>query len=125
MISKNLKNIGAITVILLLLDFIFISMMRPIFEIQVADVQRVALQVRPLGGILCYILLVLGLYYFIVREHRPIFDAFLLGLVIYGVYEGTTYALFKRWQLRTVIIDTLWGGILFVLTTLLTYKLVK
>jgi uncharacterized membrane protein len=123
--SKILKNITAITVILLALDFVYITLNRNMFEVQVADVQRVSLQMRPFGGVLSYIMLVIGLYYFIVREHRAIFDAFLLGLVIYGVYEGTTYALFKKWKLNIVFMDTLWGGILFALTTFITYKVVK
>jgi uncharacterized membrane protein len=122
--SKIIKNIAAITVVLLALDFIYISVIRNMFEIQIADVQRVALQVRPLGAVLCYLLLVIGLYYFIVREHRPVFDAFLLGLVIYGVYETTSYALLKKWRWNIVLMDTLWGGILFALTTFITYKVV-
>jgi uncharacterized membrane protein len=122
--GKIIKNIAAITVILLALDFMYISATRNMFEIQIADVQRVALQIRPLGGVLCYLLLVIGLYYFIVREQRPVFDAFLLGLVIYGVYEGTTYALLKKWKWNIVLMDTLWGGILFALTTFITYKVV-
>lgn len=122
--SKIIKNIAAITVILLALDFMYITATRNMFEIQIADVQRVALQIRPLGGVLCYLLLVIGLYYFIVREHRPVFDAFLLGLVIYGVYETTSYALLKKWKWNIVLMDTLWGGILFALTTLITYKVV-
>ena len=122
--GKIIKNIAAITVILLALDFMYITVTRNMFEIQIADVQRVALQIRPLGGVLCYLLLVIGLYYFIVREQRPVFDAFLLGLVIYGVYEGTTYALLKKWKWNIVLMDTLWGGILFALTTFITYKVV-
>jgi uncharacterized membrane protein len=122
--SKIIKNIAAITVILLALDFIYISVTRSMFEIQIADVQRVALQVRPLGAVLCYLLLVIGLYYFIIREHRPVFDAFLLGLVIYGVYETTSYALLKKWKWNIVLMDTLWGSILFALTTFITYKVV-
>lgn len=122
--SKILKNVAAITVILLALDFMYISATRNMFEIQIADVQRVALQMRPLGGVLCYILLVIGLYYFIIREHRPVFDAFLLGLVIYGVYESTSYALLKKWKWNIVLMDTLWGGVLFALTTFITYKVV-
>jgi len=122
--SKIIKNIAAITVVVLALDFIYISGTRSMFEIQIADVQRVALQVRPLGAVLCYLLLVIGLYYFIVREHRPVFDAFLLGLVIYGVYETTSYALLKKWRWNIVLMDTLWGGVLFALTTFITYKVV-
>lgn len=123
--DKIIKNIATITVVLLALDFMYITTTRNMFEIQIADVQRVALQIRPLGGVLCYLLLVIGLYYFIIREHRPVFDAFLLGLVIYGVYETTSYALLKKWKWNIVLMDTLWGAILFALTTFITYKVVK
>ena len=58
--GKIIKNIAAITVVVLALDFMYISATRSMFEIQIADVQRVALQIRPLGGVLCYLLLVFG-----------------------------------------------------------------
>jgi len=50
-----------------------------------------------------------------------VFDAFLLGVFVYGVYETTSLALLRKWRPTTVLIDTLWGGILFALTTYLTY----
>jgi uncharacterized membrane protein len=71
--------------------------------------------------ILCYILLIFGLYYFIIKENKSVTDAFLLGIFVYGVYELTTISLLSEWELKTVIIDTLWGGILFATTTYLTY----
>ena len=49
----------------------------------------------------------------------------ILGAVIYGVYEGTSYALLKNWKISTVIVDTLWGGVLFGLTTFVTYYIHK
>lgn len=73
------------------------------------------------SAIACYIFLLFGLYYFILENHRSPLEAMLLGLVIYGVYETTTYALLKNWKLQTVIIDTLWGGTLFYFTTYFTY----
>ena len=116
-----IKTLGLTGLVMLGLDAIYLSAMRDMFEIQIAAVQRVALQFRPLGAVICYILLITGLYYFILRTRRPIFDAFFLGIVIYGVYESTTYALLKQWKLKTMIMDTLWGGILFALTTGIVY----
>jgi uncharacterized membrane protein len=109
--------------ILLVLDVIFLTLNKNMFELQVAEVQRVVLQFRYLGAIICYPLLIFGLYYFIIKNRRPVKDAMILGFVIYGVYESTTYALLKKWHLRTLMIDTLWGGILLGLTTMITYKL--
>jgi uncharacterized membrane protein len=109
--------------ILLVIDGIFLFANKDMFQLQVAEVQRVVLEVRSLGAIICYSLLIFGLYYFIIKDRRPVKDAMILGFLVYGVYESTTYALLKKWRLRTMMIDTLWGGILFGLTTLLTYKL--
>ena len=70
-----------------------------------------------LGAALCYIFLIIGINYFIIKPKKSVSDAFLLGIVIYGVYETTNYASLKNWSLLTVIIDTLWGGLLFAATT--------
>jgi uncharacterized membrane protein len=78
-----------------------------------------------LAAILCYIFLIIGLNYFIIRPRRSIQDAFLLGLVIYAVFETTNKTLFSNWSWITVIIDSLWGGILFAVTTYLVDKLRK
>jgi uncharacterized membrane protein len=109
-------------IILLTLDFIYIYATFNEFRLQIAEVQRVVLQVKYLGAILCYFFLIFGLYYFILREHKSVFDAMLFGFVIYGVYDTTTYAVLKKWKLKLMIMDTLWGGALMGLTTWLTYK---
>ena len=37
----------------------------------------------------------------------------------------TNYAIFKKWNMTAVIMDTLWGGILFSLTRYLTTQITK
>ena len=114
---KDIKEIVITSLLILLFDGIFIYMNKQIFIDQVISVQRTALIVKPESVIVCYILLIFGLYYFIIKNHRSPWDAFLFGIVLYGVYETTTYAIFKNWNIKTVIIDTLWGGVLFALVT--------
>ena len=63
------------------------------------------------------------LNYFILEPKKSVYEAMILGLVIYGVYETTNYAILKNWKLTTVILDGLWGSILFGLTTYFTYLL--
>ena len=121
--ASMLKTLLVSGIVLLLLDSIYLRAIKNMFELQIASVQRVSLQFRPLGAIICYILLIAGLYYFILRARRPIQDAFLLGLVIYGVYESTNYALLKQWKWHIMAIDTLWGGILMATTTFIVYSM--
>lgn len=41
-------------------------------------------------------------------------QAFLYGVSIYGVYDFTTLAIFKDYDWKFALADTLWGGLLFV-----------
>lgn len=112
-------------IILLLLDSIYLFSSKNMFAKLIFKIQRTPLEVNIQSTILCYILLIGGLWYFILKEKKSIFDAFIFGLVIYGVYETTSCALFKSWNPLIVIMDSLWGGILLALTTYFTYKLTK
>jgi hypothetical protein len=112
-------------VFLLALDFIYLNAMSNYFKNQVKIVQKTPLKINYLGVILCYILLIIGLYYFIIKPQKSVVDAFLFGLVIYGVYETTTLGLFTNWSFTTVVLDTLWGASLFAITTYLVYKVKK
>lgn len=117
------KDIIIPTIILLILDSIYLSVIYKQFESQVISIQKVTMKIRYLGAILCYIALIFGLYYFILKPHRQPIDAFILGLIIYAVYETTNYATLKNWDMKFVIVDTIWGGILLALTTFFTYKI--
>ena len=99
------------------IDFIYLNVMKNYFNKQIQDIQGSKIEFKFLGAVLCYIFLIYGLNYFIIKPRKTVSEAFLLGLVIYGVYETTNYALFKNWSMITVIIDTLWGGLLFATTT--------
>ena len=109
----------------LVLDAIYLFSNKHTFELQVASVQRVSLQINYLGVFLCYLLIITGLYYFIIRKRRPILEAFLLGIFVYGVYETTSYSILKKWELGTVVMDTIWGGVLFGIVTQLVYWTVE
>jgi uncharacterized membrane protein len=104
-------------VIFLSLDFIYLKAMKGYFENQIKNVQGSIPKMNYLGAAICYVLLIVGINYFIIKNNKSVSDAFLLGIVIYGVYETTNYALLKNWSLMTVFMDTLWGGILFASTT--------
>ena len=116
-------RILSITTCLILLDLVYFYFMKSWFSNQILKIQGSSLQPNLVGAILCYISLTIGLYYFIIKDRRSIFDAFLLGIVIYSVYDLTNLALFRKWSPITVIIDSLWGGVLFGLTTSIIYHI--
>ena len=103
---------------MLLLDSVYLFLTRSLFGEMVAKIQRTAMQFRLEGAVIVYLLLAIGLYYFIVKPGRSAWDAALLGLVIYGTFDFTNYAILKNYDLKIAIMDTVWGSILFALTTL-------
>ncbi len=104
-------------IVLISMDYVYLNLIKSLFDKQIKSVQGSPLKINFLGAAICYIFLIIGINYFIIKPRKSISDAFLLGLVIYGVYETTNYSLFTNWSIITVIIDTLWGGILFASTT--------
>jgi uncharacterized membrane protein len=104
-------------IIFISIDFVYLNVMKSYFNNQIQRIQGSQLKMNYLGAAFCYIFLIAGINYFIIKPHKSVSEAFLLGIIIYGVYETTNYALLKNWSILTVIIDTLWGGLLFASTT--------
>ena len=112
----NIKQLLLSGIAMLALDAVYLSTFSGYFNKVVKQIQGEKIQFNIVGAILCYLLLIYGINYFIIDQKKPLRDSFILGVVIYGVYETTTYAIFKNWTLGAVALDTLWGGILFTLT---------
>lgn len=124
MYQTNIYNkIISAGIILILIDSIYLYFVSNYFSNQIRIIQLTPMKINILATILCYLILVFSINYFIILPRRSIFDAFLLGIAIYGVYETTNKALFSKWSWFTVFIDTLWGGILFALTSYITFRL--
>ena len=122
LISKTImKQLFISAIVMLLLDYIYLSSFSNFFNNLVRSIQGSKIKLKMSGAILCYLFLIIGLNYFIIHKKKSITDAFLLGLIIYGVYEFTNYAIIDKWNIKAVTLDTLWGGLLFAMTTKITY----
>lgn len=120
---KCLKTILVITVVMLLLDSVFLTAIYGTFNKMIRGIQGSDIKMRLMGAVVCYVALVGILYYFIVLGKRSALEAAFLGSGIYAVYESTSYALLKDWDYRVAIMDTVWGGALFYGTTTAVYWL--
>ena len=119
------KALGTLSV----LDYIYLTSTSGIFKKSIEDVQKSPLKLRPGPTILVYIFIFTMWYKFIYsvrkmyRLKENVWRGFLLGFFTYGIYELTNYAIFNNWTIHGVIIDTLWGGILYALITFISlYK---
>lgn len=114
---NNPLNLLVSSFILLSIDSVYLYFIKDYFSKQIQIIQGSPVKINYLATAISYLLIIFGLYYFIIQPKRSLLDAFLLGFVIYGVYETTSKALFNKWSWLTVLLDSLWGGILFLLTT--------
>ena len=114
-----------IAIVLVLLDSVYLNLTKEYFSKQIKLVQGKPIELNMIGVLLCYTFLIFGFNYFIVQKQQSVLDAFFLGLVIYAVYEFTNYALLANWSILTVIMDTLWGGVLFATTAFIVFKIKK
>ena len=110
------------SLILLGLDFIYLSLTKKYFNSQVQLVQGTPIKLNIIATIACYSLLSMGIFYFIIKKNFSYLESFYLGIFVYGVYDLTTMAILKNWKWNTVVMDTLWGGTLFVLVKFLFQK---
>jgi len=65
-----------------------------------------------LGAFATYLVMLIGFFIFVDLEGSPL-QAFLFGVVTYGIYELTNYATIEGWRPEFVILDVLWGGLLY------------
>ena len=96
----------------LFFDAIFFWVNQTFLNQTIRSVQGKSSKVRVLGALLCYVALTLLMYFTLSLDMLKTFG---LGAGIYAVYEGTNYAIFEKWPLQMVVMDTVWGGLLFVL----------
>jgi uncharacterized membrane protein len=111
------KILFNIFIILTIIDSVYLYLTKSLFEKMVLQIQNSDIQIRLNSAIMVYILITIGLYYFIIKEKKSPYEAALLGLVIYGVFDFTNYAIFKNYNIYIGLLDTIWGGILCGLTT--------
>jgi len=118
-----IKDIAIISITMLVLDIAWITIyMGRAFTPMIERIQGKPMVMRPLGGFIAYAAMI-GLFLTFKDTLTPL-KAFLLGAGVFATYDFTSFALFSDWDLQTAIIDTLWGGTLFLLTKIV-YDMVK
>lgn len=125
-IGVNVKDFVIIAIIVLALDFIAFKLyITKHFTRLIKSIQNSEMTINFFGAALAYFFITLVIYLFIIQPKLSYLHAAILGFLIYAIYETTNMALFSKWTLLTVVIDSLWGGLLFFLTTFVFYNYKK
>lgn len=80
-----------------------------------------------LPATIAYLLLIIA-YPFIIEsdnDNTTLQRAFIFGILSYGIYGFTLAAILPKYSLRFAITETLWGGTLYLLSTLILLNIIK
>tara|TARA_B100000768_G_C11077852_1_gene289479 strand:+ start:253 stop:645 length:393 start_codon:yes stop_codon:yes gene_type:complete len=119
------------SIILLSLDSIYLKIAGPKFVKMTEKIQGETFQIRVEFAVIVYIVLVLAWFNFIYPEIKTnklkdlVIKAFILGLCIYATYDFTNLAILNNYRLDLAILDSVWGGTLFALSTFLFVQIKK
>jgi len=109
----------SIAITFLILDFIWIYCLnKSTWDSQIQKIQGSPAIYRPFAAIFVYTIMIFATWYFVVDPNvkankMNIKDALipgaLLGLAMYGVFDGTNHVMFKDYSTSLAIQDTMYG----------------
>lgn len=125
-LDRFFKLLGLIAFLTIIIDFVWITfIMKTEYNKMIPDIQNDSMIVRLLPAILSYTTIVLSIMLFSIpkisiesRLADSLLFGGLLGLLMYGMFSFTNYALIDKWSIKVLLLDTFWG---FILYTIVTY----
>lgn len=116
-------RILAVVVLVLVVDGVWLRLQRAMYRKTIRHTQKKEMKLRlsgAVGSYVCIIFLIVFVNEVVLDRDVGITSAalygFLIGLAVYGVFNGTNVAIFTDYDKRTAIIDSIWGGSLFALS---------
>jgi len=116
----------------LLGDLAYVITSRPFYDKVVMSIQGKPFVNKPFGMLvaaLTYLLMGIGWFVLVapVAEEsgelsKVVARAVLVGLLMYGVFNGTLYVFFEKWTASTAIRDMMWG-VTWITVLSIAYKL--
>lgn len=120
-----LIHITVLSIIVLMLDMLYITSIKNTFNKLVVGVQGSDIKLNLIATFLDYSLIIFSIFYFIIQKNTSVEEAMILGLCIYGIYELTNMAVLKQWKWEIVVIDSIWGAVLYGLSTYLYRQIIQ
>jgi len=115
----------SVLITFLILDSIYLTLTKNYYNNLVTKIQKSPLKLKIMPAVGAYSIILFSWYYFVFQniknqsKKKSIIDSAVLGFCMYCLFDFTNMAIFKNWDLKTVIIDSIWGSILYTLTTII------
>lgn len=126
----NFKNFIIVFGIFLVLDAIWLVLTKGFYASNLGHLMGT--NVKWMGAIVFYILFIIILMYFVINPALQsndiktlVISAVLFGLITYGTYDLTNYATLRDWPLTITVIDMIWGSTVTLLTSIISYLILR
>lgn len=111
-------------IILLAIDAVYLKFIGgPFYSHAVKKIQGSEIKFRMYSAFIVYIILITGLYYFVIGPNKTYKEGAFFGLAVYGVFDFTNHAILDNYSLPLAMMDTIWGMILCGTTTFIMTKI--
>lgn len=118
--SRTLTQLTTITVVMLVLDVVWLTATAASSRQMIANLQGKPLQMRWLAAAAVYVLMIGAVWFFAVEPAATWYEAggrgALLGAAMYGVYDMTNHATLVAYPLDFALKDMAWGTYLCAVT---------
>jgi len=127
-----------IIILILVFDFIWLIVNRNMYNTLVSNIQGSEIKLNFTGGIIAYTCIIISFFMFAFPLVRYEYEknnkkqslillslkyGGILGLVIYGIFNGTNIAIFTNYNYTIGLKDTLWGIFNYSIITYIYTKL--
>jgi len=109
----------------LVIDYFWLTTMTDFYNETVIAIQNEPIKINYYGAAMSYIAIIAGFLIFVVPNldvNNKLYSALnyggAFGLISYAIFNGTNVGIFKNYSPKVAIVDTLWGGALYTLASL-------
>lgn len=129
---KNVAIFVGVWILFVIIDLFWLGfIMRDFYMESLAEKARVingALAPHWPASLAVWLLIVLGIFAFVLPRANSIMTALVLGalygFILYGVYDLTNFATLSNWPVKLVVADIVWGTFLNAIVSSIAYLIV-
>lgn len=126
---KDLIKYLCTVVVLIAIDAPYLYATKNMYQQKIQRISGKPLTKRYYSGLVVYLAIALAMVIFAlprIRKDNIVLDSItyggILGVTTYAVFDFTTHFMFEGWDIGISVFDSLWGGVLCSLATMIITK---
>ena len=103
---------------MLIVDILWIKSDVIKFTDMIKNIQNTPVKVKYTYAMLAYMLMILGLYVYVLPQmdgtlYTALTKGGLFGIIVFGIFDMTNMAIFDKYNAKVALLDMLWGMLIY------------